>query len=350
MENSYLWMPSSSAPCLYPVSVHLGYLIVNNNKAIALPSARLLNNGLTESSLTYLTNISVNTILPLGIDLIWLSLVDKKFYTVSNDFNTNQLKEIFDKGYYTKDGEKTTFNSINVGFIPGGRVIIYLIGDECIKEFTMFQGSQIDLDMNSFIPNGNYKSLEEYLSPILSKKVSSKNLDKDRWIFNYQQFGVDYSLYDNYREKFYYIINFNSVLKGILSLVCNIWFTNFEYLKIHQYSSDKYSFKSRPRSIHYGINYDSEHYSIDIYFDEDEVIELFSIAFNGCDYITNNNLAELNINVLDAYSTFDVSLNTKNGKFVFQKLKVNVEQENKEDNTSFTISNFDGERPFFKGE
>ena len=64
MENSYLWMPSSSAPCLYPVSVHLGYLIVNNNKAIALPSAWLLDNGLTESSLTYLTNISVITILP----------------------------------------------------------------------------------------------------------------------------------------------------------------------------------------------------------------------------------------------------------------------------------------------
>ncbi|WP_080733543.1 DUF2931 family protein [Porphyromonas gulae] len=344
--KKYNWQPTSSAPGLYPAEIHSAYMRYGKNSALAVPSSASIHNGLGLPGMTYSLNDEAIYPLPTGLDIVWLSLVDKKFYEAEVDFPTDTIRKLMDEGFINDKGEKEPYRYVNVGLIPGGRIIIYLLGYGKSIILSTFQGKEAEeIDMKEFIPNAYfaYEDYNAYFNEVFAD-------EDEKWIENYKKYGPNHALWDKYFERFNYDIEFEFENKDCKLLGTACGFTNKERCDLDDYNP-QISIRptSRIRVITTGW-YDGEFdYSAWFYFNEPEVLCVFDEAFG------ENRLQKglLKILVSKYNNRFDISLQVGGKSFPLKETQIRAFKETPDEGDEDAVlmySNFEGDYTPFIGE
>ncbi|WP_080733542.1 DUF2931 family protein [Porphyromonas gulae] len=341
--KKYNWQPTSSAPELYPAEIHSAYMRYGKNSALAVPSSARVYNGLGDPGMIYSLNDEAIYPLPTGLDIIWLSLVDKKFYEAEVDFPTDTIRKLMDESYINGKGEKETFDLVNVGLIPGGRIIIYLDSSEKRILLCSFQGKETEeVDIREFIPNAYYKDLNSYLERVFSHEES--------WIENYKKYGPNHALWDKYFERFNYDIEFEFESKDCKFSGVSCRFTNKESCDLDDYNP-QISIRpaSRIRLISGGWYDGGFDYSAWFYFNEAEVLRVFDEAFG------ENRLQKglLKILVSKYNNRFDISLQVNGKSFPLKETQIRVFKQRPDEGDEDAVliyKNYEGNYTPFIGE
>lgn len=167
--KKYEWSPIASAPTLFPSDIHIGYMRYGEHSALAMPP---VSYGLGRA--TAIMGLNEERFpLPTGLDIVWLSWVEKKFYEAEVDFPVDKIANLFEEGYLNYEGEKETYNEVNVGLIPGGRIVLYLSGEDKRIMVDQFQGVETTVDMKDYLPYAYfaYKDCNEFFDSIFSLKA-----------------------------------------------------------------------------------------------------------------------------------------------------------------------------------
>lgn len=315
--KKYNWQPTSSAPALYPVEIHAAYMRYGKNSALAVPSSAAVHNGLGDPGMIYSLNDEAIYPLPTGLDIVWLSLVDKKFYKAEVDFPTDTIRELMEKGYVNGKGEKESYDLVNVGLIPGGRIIIYLDGQEKRIELCSFQGKETEeVDMKSFLPNAYfaYEDYNAYFNEVFAD-------EDEEWIENYKKYGPNHDLWDKYFKRFNYDIEFEFEEKsGKLSgAACG--FANKERCDLDDHNPRISIRPASPIRLISGTWHEGEFdYYAWFYFNEQEVLRVFDEAFEE----NHGSKGLLKIVVGKYHNRFAISLHANGKEFPLKETQIRV--------------------------
>lgn len=129
-----------------------------------------------------------NHLLPKGIHIIYLSIVERKFYMVNDSLPIEDITNLWIHGNY---------NKVVVGMAPYGGIAIWLNGTMNSILVKWLHGSEINVDMNSFIPDNPNLSLEQLCSFYLTSVIEAKSY--------FEKHGIpSRSLFEGYMQQFNY--------------------------------------------------------------------------------------------------------------------------------------------------
>lgn len=342
MKNmkKYKWRPIASAPALYPSDIHIGYMRYGKHSALAMPP---VSHGLGNATAIMALNED-RFELPTGLDIVWLSWAEKKFYEAEVDFPVDKIVELFQEGYLNYDGEKNTYKEVNVGLIPGGRIVLYLSGNNRCIMVSQFQGVETTVDMKDYLPYAYfaYKDYNEFFDAIYS--------NKDAWIANYKKHGIPYQLWDKYFERFDYNIRFLFENEESIHADANYKFCNAERCIMSPFSPDvSINPAARIHTIMTGWLIGKYYYSAWFYFNEQEVLSIFDEAFNG----NPIQKGELLVKVSKYNNSYDISLTVGEKSFNFEKTQIRVFKEladQEKSDAELIYKNYEGASDTFLGE
>lgn len=192
--EKYQWLPTSSAPLLYPTEVFNGSMHLEDGKSVYLPSSAANNQGWGYSGSLHLQGDGI-TALPIKLDITWASYKENKFYAGSWDLPTAQIKELFEKGIVNwRTNKKSNYTNIVVGCAPGGVVVVWVYGYDQQIEVARFQAKEINVEMKNFVPDNPTISQKEYFKVLgqLKPDLEAKFIEE----------GIRYDVWDLYRKKF----------------------------------------------------------------------------------------------------------------------------------------------------
>ena len=339
--KKYKWEPTSNAPILFPVKIHVAYMRYGENSALAVAGSD--NTGLGDVGSTY--GLEGAFPLPTGLDVIWLSWVDKKFYRAEVDFPMEQITRFFEEGYINFKGEKENYKWVNACFLPGGRIVVYLTGYEKGVVLAEYQGKETTVEMKDFIPDGYfaYKNWNEYFKDRFDHSTR-------KWVSNYHANGVPYGLWDRYFERFNYDVKFEFENKQSVDKGSGYDFTNGEQGIIAPLYSPGMPITpaARVRVITNEWTVGEHLYSAWFYFNEQEVLDVFDKAFKG----NPEQKGELKIWVSKYNNLFDISLTVAGREYKFEKTQIRVFKEPKEkpEDAELIYISYEGNHDLFLGE
>ena len=102
-------------------------------------------------------NIQEKYPMPNKIDIVWLSISEKCFYSVEKELSTQKFESIW--GQYES---QTTLECIVIGMAPYGGLAIWLYGMYKSKVVEWLKGELVDVLMRDFLPENPSSSLDSY--------------------------------------------------------------------------------------------------------------------------------------------------------------------------------------------
>ncbi|OBW39363.1 hypothetical protein AB670_04297 [Chryseobacterium sp. MOF25P] len=194
MEEKFEWLPTESAPELYPMNIYKGNLYFEDGKSVYIPSSLIAHNGWGNSGSTHTQGEDLKPV-PVKLEITWASFTENKFYTGSWDLPKEKMLKLFQEGvvwYGTR--KKETYRQILVGCAPGGVVVVWMRGAEQQVEIARFQARETKIAMSDYVPENPSITQKEYFD--ISKEVPEalENIKKKG--------GIQYGLWDSYRKKY----------------------------------------------------------------------------------------------------------------------------------------------------
>lgn len=265
--QKYDWLPTSSAPKLYPTAIYNGHLYLEDGNQVYIPTAAANNPGWGYSGSLHSQGDDLKAI-PVKLEITWASFKENKFYTGSWDLPVEKIKQLFEKGTIDwRTNKPSNYNQVVVGCAPGGVVVVWLYGDDQQIEISRFQAKETHIDMKDFSPyaqvpqNEYFKTLGE-LTPDLEKEFEKK--------------GLQYDIWETYRKKYTWKTSIeipNHTLQNV-----NIEMFNGDEETLFNESVKQNPFKKRaiPRLISYIFDDKNGKQTVfEIkYFDEKEIFSL----------------------------------------------------------------------------
>lgn len=173
---------------------------------------------------------------PTGVDIVWASLMERKWYYGEFDFSREEMALIdalFKKGFVGYDYRfientnpvELTYEMLSVCCLPGGDVRFYLIGRCRTICLDIVYHAEETHDMDDIIihgPSSNrhedillWDSVTDYFDDFLFEGNHYKSLeeleeDEEDWyeaILYHRENGVPYGLWDRYYQRYDYKIN-----------------------------------------------------------------------------------------------------------------------------------------------
>ena len=320
-RTKFPWTPNISAPRNYPVEIKYAYLGfgTQGRKYPVMSSHSSDGIGINRGEVSFESfEDNEGLDIPNSLEILWLSYAEGKFYKAHTDFSQGLQKNILDllrEGYYDKYEEKhVTYSSFLITMLPGGKIWLYMEGaGRYVLVCDTLQAEPIEMTLEEFADDAPNvaNTVQEY---------SEGGLD-EKQIENLKVSGIPYKLWEKYRERFNYDIKFEfedgrSKLDS-LSVVYN--FINGEF----NYACDgvKVDALSRPKQLYLEWNVERTIYTGEFFFDEQEVLDIFSKAFS---INRRNERGSLCIKVSKYNNLFDISLHLSGKKFPFSKTKIHV--------------------------
>ena len=344
ITKKYAWSPTSSAPVLYPVEIHAAYMRYGYNSALAVPSSAILSNGLAMPGASYGLNDDGKYPLPTGLDILWFSNVDRKFYKAEVDFPVEKIKDLFEEGYINEKGEKITYDKVNVGLIPGGRIIIFLESEERDIELCSYDGKDTLLSLKDFVPDAywEYKDLDSFIDTLFADK-------EEDWVKAYEKYGANHGLWDRYRKRYNYDIKVDFEDKNSKQGYSLYRFANSERCTTNAYNPQIY-FKNPAALRFFAISWTNGGYEYSGYFylNEDEVMQIFPEAFKN-----SGAKGRLEVNIDKYNKGVSISLHVDGKEYLIKQTKIEIDK-NKigSDDAEIIYMNYEhtGRPPYFIGE
>ena len=318
MRTKFSWDFYISSPVHYCSQIKYAKVYYGDNKettdVIDQSTLRGLGNV---NATTYSVNPPKGEVgIPKGIDMVWVSIADKKIYRANIKFSQqiqNKLLKAFREGFYSHWRESNMdFNEFDVTILPGGHLWLYLgIGNlRRVLICDTLKGEEIHMTLKEFSEDfyNAYQTVDSlcadgYDTPYIIEHGSE--YDKIWGIyaqrFNYQ-FDIQFENKQTELRKGNFIINF----------------ANGEILN-HD-DPGYFEQPSRPNKIEFPWIADDMLYTGHFYFDEEEMKKAFMDVYGN----NPTQPGKLIIQVSKYNNWFDIYLEAGNKKYKFEKTKIHV--------------------------
>lgn len=157
-SQQYKIQISGTAPTLYPADTFFGLLYFEADDALEIPKKYPYQGewGLPVSR--YLLDREEYPI-PGMIDIVWLSVVERQFYSLTEMLPVKRLEELFN--VTNKETGEAVFDYIVVGMAPYGGLALWTHGDKKSTLVSWMQAQKIQVEMKDFIPQNPTITLDE---------------------------------------------------------------------------------------------------------------------------------------------------------------------------------------------
>ncbi|WP_257876110.1 DUF2931 family protein [Prevotella intermedia] len=321
-RTKFPWTPNISAPRNYPVEIKYAYLCygTEGDRYPVLSSGSCDGIGVSKGAVSFEDYEKEGGLdIPNGIEIVWLSFAESKIYKLHTTFSQNlqdEMLRLFREGFYAKRYDKhNTYSTFLMTMLPGGKVWLYMNGSgRTVLVCDTLQAEPIEMTLEEFDKDASYVSNNV-------KEYSEASLDKEQKA-GIKANGIPFELWDRYRERFNYDFKFefednNSKLDTLYLLYK---FINGELY----YPTDeaKVSLLSRPKQLFVEWNVSNKIiYTGEFFFDEQEVLDVFSKAFS---INKRKEKGSLCIKISKYNNKFDISLHLNDKKFPLSKTKIHV--------------------------
>ena len=317
-RTKFSWNFYISSPVHYCSQIKYAkvYYGDNNETTDVIDQSTLRGLGNVNAT-TYSVNPPTGEVsIPKGIDMVWVSIADKKIYRANIKFSQqiqNKLLKAFREGFYSHWRESNMgFNEFDVTILPGGHLWLYLgIGNlRRVLICDTLKGEEIHMTLKEFSEDfyNAYQTVDSlcadgYDTPYIIEHGSE--YDKIWGIyaqrFNYQ-FDIQFENKQTELRKGNFIINF----------------ANGEILN-HD-DPGYFEQPSRPNKIEFQWIADDMLYTGHFYFDEEEVKKAFMDVYGN----NPTQPGKIIIQVSKYNNWFDIYLEAGNKKYKFEKTKIHV--------------------------
>lgn len=312
MENEISYSVTVNAPEGYPIEVHIGYLLDKNKELICgMPKAGTENGGWVFDGSE---GGQGGSVIPYYLNLTYVAYAEKKFYTVDTALPADKIRDAFKKGYdhgeYNGTFVHNTYDYFTVGAAPGGIIVVWLGGAQNRTEICRLQAKEVVVNRNDFYDNPHQRTQTDFFDELFKIKVpdsikaeiAQKGIPVNRWEkyrtrFNYRFVLESYNELDKFTHNYY--VYFNGEADELLPK---------ELVK-----NDFYE-----KSIPYHCTFIFTKYSTEIFFDYDEMLEIF----NKFKLKYPNKPIDIIIKPTFMYASMKVSIKCENEIIVPTKYKV----------------------------
>jgi hypothetical protein len=185
---------SGTAPILYPSDTFFGLLYFEADDALEIPKKYPYQGEWGQPISTHLLEREDYTV-PGLIDMVWLSIVERKFYSLVEKLPTEKLEELF--GQTDNDSGEAVYEHIVVGMAPYGGVALWTHGFKKSTLIAWMHGEETRVEMKDFMPLNPDVTLDKNCDFYINNDSRVKeNLKKN---------GLPpCDLFDNYMKQFTY--------------------------------------------------------------------------------------------------------------------------------------------------
>lgn len=289
METNFKWQEGLSCPSGYPIQVYRGWL-----------EGPLVSNGVNEepNSTTSIYGFGTTTgtgywgenssgmsqgekPIPQRLNCTWYSYVEDVMYHINTELDYQKMVKLFNEGFQSSVRKRgkvmITYDTITVGFAPGGVVVVWLQNGGRQVEIGRYQGNKVvispkeiaSLDSHErllFDPVDRARTLKN--PKIISPEVQEVNKNKP----------IPYGLWDSYRIKYSWRPSFAFVREGKLNDILSFDMFNgeAETLLDNEITENLYHERAIPKGLYIGwLDKMGQGYGGNIFFDEKEIFTAF---------------------------------------------------------------------------
>lgn len=214
--KKFEWQENINSPLGYPMEVYRGGLESQEGGYVSLnlgPTANKNGWGATGSGMS-----SGEKALPNRLNLIWLSYAEESMFEINTKIDYEKMQALFETGYKIKGAsgaeKKANYDTIIVGFAPGGIIVVWVsgagkqveIGRYEGKKYTVPEAEIAKLDSNEkllFDANNRKRIMQN--PNMVPLEIQEKNKGKE----------IPFGLWDEYRVKYNWSPVFSSNMKKI---------------------------------------------------------------------------------------------------------------------------------------
>ena len=306
-NNKLEWFASGNAPLLYPTELVTGFFIFEDLSMLEIPPSVPFATTWGKPVSVRLSYEKTHPI-PEGIAMTWFSIVENKFYAVMDELPKEQIATLLsEKDENTK---KPKYNTLIAGMAPGGKVAVWVSGNDITTEVAWLQGHEIEMDIDMLDPNTKLTQ-EEYAKKALANCEEA--------LQNFNQNGLPApELFDQYMQKFNYRITpiFESEV-GEIKIY--IHYYNGELNKINPQEPTENALRAKPYKITLTWQTKKAKYNGYFWTDEQKIIETFQNAFDDDIENKEDNIEKEGNLIIKIDSSF------KNFTFILQTMAHEIE-------------------------
>ena len=158
MDGELKYFVSGCAPQLYPTDTFFGLLWYSEDAALEIPKRYPYQGEWGEPLSTVMLDRESFPV-PRVLDIVWLSLVEKCFYTLYKRLPVREMTELLSKTIEST-GE-ALYTHIVVGMAPFGGVALWLNGNDKTSLLMWEHAEPSDVPMSEYLPTNPDVSLDE---------------------------------------------------------------------------------------------------------------------------------------------------------------------------------------------
>ena len=194
MPREYPILVSGTAPVLYPTDTFFGLLYYEADDALEIPKKYPYQGEWGQPISTHLLEREEYPV-PGMIDMVWLSIVERKFYSLVEKLPTERSEELF--GKTDEDSGEAVYEHIVVGMAPYGGVALWIHGFKKSTLVAWMHGEETQVEMKDFMPMNPDVTLDENCDFYINNDSRVKE--------NLEANGLPpRDLFDNYMKQFTY--------------------------------------------------------------------------------------------------------------------------------------------------
>lgn len=185
---------SGIAPILYPTDTFFGLLYYEAEEALEIPKKYPYQGEWGQPISTHLLERE-NYPVPGMLDMVWLSIVERKFYSIVEKLPTDKLEELL--GQKDEDTGEAVYEHIVVGMAPYGGVAVWTHGFKNSSLVSWMHAEETQVEMKDFMPLNPNVTLDENCDFYINNDSRVKE--------NLATNGLPpRDLFDNYMKQFAY--------------------------------------------------------------------------------------------------------------------------------------------------
>lgn len=194
MPKNYEYFVAGCAFDIAPTLVHIALLSYSETEAKPIPECMPFRGEWGENESVSFMEDSMHP-LPCGIKIIYLSIIEQKFYLVNEPLPNKEILKLWNQSNSSSD--EFMFNKIIIGMSPYGGVAVWVSGYEKEVLISWIHGQEIPVGINQFLPENPTISLSElcnfYINndPLVKQNLETNGLPPR-------------DLFDNYMKQFTY--------------------------------------------------------------------------------------------------------------------------------------------------
>ena len=185
---------SGTAPILYPTDTFFGLLYFEADDALEIPKKYPYQGEWGQPVSTHLLEREDYPV-PGLLDMVWLSIVERKFYSIVEKLPTDRLEELFSQK--DEDTGEAIYEHIVVGMAPFGGVALWTHGFKKSSLVKWMHAEETQVEMKDFMPLNPNVTLDENCDFYINNDSRVKE--------NLATNGLPpRDLFDNYMKQFTY--------------------------------------------------------------------------------------------------------------------------------------------------